>query len=68
MDPNDDLFLTKNTYKPKGTLEDRWGPAGYLVCTGCYKRWLCHFNAWFEYRKQNKCTICKARLEWEPKL
>jgi len=63
MNENEDLFLTVNTYPEEGTLEERWGPFGYIVCRECNLSWVCHFNAWF-VEHGSKVHKCGTDYRW----
>lgn len=42
---SDDMFLTVHVWQEVGTVEDRWGPAGYIVCPACGDYYVCNRDA-----------------------
>ena len=61
-----DLFTSINTYEPEGTLEDRWGPKGYIVCELCELHWVCHWDAFFAYHpSHHKCGYRYVWVEYD---
>jgi hypothetical protein len=61
-------FLSKDVYEPGGTLEERWGPQGYLVCTTCDVYHVCNKMAADPiFYTQGPCRECGNSFVWVEK-